>query len=108
MSYPKGPYAIINGQGKVVGELGTGRLIQAGGGEAYEDGGFWRLRDDAYDAKLDEPPVYTRVYVRQLKQCRSTYGIPHYVEWGALVIDGLCNQCRADRADDQAARAART
>lgn len=103
MAYPKGPYAIVNGQGEVVGDLGTGRLIQQGGGEAYEDGSFWRLRDDDYDAKLDVPPVYTRVYVRQLKECRSTYGTPHYVAYGALVIDGLCNQCRADRAADREA-----
>lgn len=102
MSYQSG-HVIVDAQtGEVVGELGTGLLIQQGGGEAYQDGGFWRLRDDKYDAQLDEPPVYTRVRVRHLKQCpgaKTAWNIGHYVPYGEPVY-GPRGQCYEDATYD--------
>jgi hypothetical protein len=121
MTYPTRPFVVIDARsGYVLGDLPTARLIQAGGGEAYEDEGIWRLRDDTYDTEravalakddwggegwMEFLPKYTRVRIAQLRECRGWDGtMPHLTEYGTTFVGGLCPQCDTWREEDRRAR----
>lgn len=105
MSYPTRPFVVI-ANGRVVGDLPTPALIDAGGGEAYVDPEtptIWRLRDDKYDAR--HPGItYTRVRVEHLRQCPGWGGIPHLTDYGTTFVNGMCPQCDTWHEEDRRAR----
>ncbi len=90
---------------KVVGDTPTPALIDAANDgrqhEAYvhPETGFWRLRDDKYDAPGTE---YTLVYVAHRPECPGAaggIGIGHLVEWGTPLY-GTRQVCRQDAIED--------
>lgn len=105
MSYPTRPFVVIGQNGRSVGDLPTPALIEAGGGEAYQepDSEIWRLRDDAYDKRY--PAIaYQRVRITRRRECPGYDTMPHLTEYGTTFVNGLCPQCDTWRDEDRRAR----
>lgn len=92
------PFVVLKGRGlfyEVLGDTPTPALIDACSDgrphDAYQhpDTGFWRLRDDKYDAPGTE---YTSVYVGHRPECQghADMPMPHLVEWGTELVGGRC------------------
>jgi hypothetical protein len=101
------PFVVLERHGfsyRVLGDMPTPALIDASNDgrphDAYQhpDTGFWRLRDDKYDA---DGTVYTSVYVSHVPKCPGFGNLmmDHLVEWGTPLY-GPKNQCYDDAVYD--------
>ncbi len=101
------PFVVLERSGwsyRVLGDMPTPALIDASNGgrphDAYQhpDTGFWRVRDEKYDAP---GTVYTSVYVAHVPVCpgESGWSIDHNVEW-ATPLFGPRKQCRSCAEQD--------
>lgn len=101
------PFVVVRSKGfvyEVLGDTPTPALIDACNDgkphDAYQhpETGFWRLRDDKYDAPGTE---YQPVYVAHVPQCPGSRGtlIGHFVEYGTELY-GPRQVCRQDAIED--------